>query len=102
MLQVQKERDAERVVTNIIQNWLEKSVIRSVNVHSAPDYSGEPALFVSVVLKSGKNRLPPEKSVELQIALRDALQDIDDDRFPYVTFSAPDDSVSLPDNDKPT
>jgi len=101
MLQAQKEREAERVLTKTVENWVDKSLIRSVSVHSAPDYFGEPALFVSVVLKSGKGRLTAERSIDLQIALRDALQDIDDDRFPYVTFSAPDDSVSMPENDEP-
>ena len=38
------------------------------------DHVGEQALFVNVRLKSGKERLAPEKSVDLQLAMRDVRE----------------------------
>ncbi len=97
MLQKQKEKAAEEALTATIQKWFDAAALDQVNIHSAIDHTGEPALFINVQLKAGKKRLAPDKSVDLQIALRDALQDISDDRFPYLAFSAPDDDLALPD-----
>jgi hypothetical protein len=96
--QANKERDAEKTIARTLEGWIGSPAIQSVGVHAALDHIGEPALFISVMLKSGKDRLPATRAVDLQIALRDALQDIDDTRFPYITFSTPDDSFELPES----
>ena len=91
-----KERDAERAIERTLEAWIDRAAIHSVGVHAALDHSGEPAFFVSVMLGSAKDRLPASQAVDVQIALRDALQAIDDHRFPYLTFTTPDDSLALP------
>jgi hypothetical protein len=96
MLRKQRETDAERALTQIIRERFEPAALAQIKIHPGVDHAGEPALFVSVRLKSGKERLAPDKSVDLQIAMRDALQEINDDRFPYLTFSAPDDDLAQP------
>jgi len=96
MTQAEKDRAAERAIARTVEEWIGRSAIESVSVHAAVDHLGESALFVGVGLKSGKDRPPSSEAIDLQVALRDALEQIDDNRFPYVTFSAPDDSVAEP------
>lgn len=91
-----REREAESALTQIIRERFEPEALSQIKIHSGFDHAGEPALFVSVHLKAGRGRLSPEKSVDLQIAMRNALQEINDDRFPYLTFSAPDDDLAQP------
>jgi hypothetical protein len=100
MLQMQKEKAAQEALRATIQRWFDAAALDQINIHSSIDHTGEPAIFVNVHLKAAKNRLAPDKSVDLQIALRDALQDLNDDRFPYLAFSAPDDDVALSDERK--
>lgn len=99
MLQ-QKETAVEQALTQIIRKQFDAVAVDQIKIHSGIDHVGEQALFVNVRLKSGKERLAPEKSVDLQLAMRDALQEIDDDRFPYLTFSAPDDDLAQPETRK--
>jgi len=94
MLQKQRETAAEKALTQIIQKRFDAAALAQIKIHSGVDHAGEPAIFVNVHLKAGKQRLAPERSVDLQIAMRNALQDISDDRFPYLTFSAPDDDFA--------
>jgi hypothetical protein len=96
MLKKQRETDAEKALTEVIRKQFDTAALDKIKIHSGVDHAGEPALFVNVRLSGGKERLSPEKSVDLQIAMRDALQEINDDRFPYLTFSAPDDSLAQP------
>jgi hypothetical protein len=96
MVQKQKEKVAKDALMAIVSKWFDRAALDKINVHSEDDYAGDPALFVNVRLKSSKDRLPPDKAVDLRIAMRNALQQIGDDRFPYVTFSAPDDDLAEP------
>ena len=96
MVQKRKEEAAKDALVAIVSKWFDPAALDKVNVHSEDDYAGDPALFVNVRLKASKDRLPPDKSVDLRIAMRNALQHIGDDRFPYVTFSAPDDDLAEP------
>jgi len=91
-----RNRQTERAIKAAIDRFMEKSAVDTVSVHSAEDHTGEPALFVTVRLKAGHRRPSGAKSIDLLKALRDALQDVDDDRFPYVTFSAPGDELAEP------
>lgn len=100
MLQKQSETAAEKVLTEIIRKQFDGSALDEIKIHSGIDHAGEQALFVNVRLKEGKKRLTPEKSVDLHLVMRDALQDIGDDRFPYLTFSAPDDNFAQPEERK--
>jgi hypothetical protein len=96
MLPKQSETAAEKALTEVIRNQFDKSALDEIKIHSGIDHAGEPALFVNVRLRAGRKRLAPERSVDLHLAMRDALQEIDDERFPYLTFSAPDDNLAQP------
>src|ERR1700740_832923 len=82
---------AERAVASVVHDFMDKSAIESVRVSAAEDHTGEQALYVFIRLKSGHGRPSGADSIRLMKAMRDALQDIDDDRFPYLSFSAPGD-----------
>lgn len=82
---------AERTVASVIHDFMGKSAIESVRVSAAEDHTGEPALYVLIRLKPGRGRPSGADSIRLMKAMRDALQDISDDRFPYLSFSAPGD-----------
>jgi hypothetical protein len=91
MSTVAQDRAAERVITTVVNDLLGKTNVESVRVYSADDHTGEPALYVLIDLTHKDARPSGVESIGLVKAMRDALQDIDDDRFPYVSFSAPGD-----------
>jgi len=96
MLHKQTDSAAIEALTQTIRKRFDAAAIDQIGIHSGVDHIGEPAIFVSVRLKAGKDRLPPEKSVDLQLELRDVLDEVGDDRFPYLAFSAPDDDLAEP------
>ncbi len=95
-----RNRETERTIRATIDRLIEKTAVVKVSVHSAEDHTGEPALFVTVRLKAGRRRPSGAKSIDLLKALRDALQDAGDDRFPYLTFSVPGDELAEPNERK--
>jgi len=95
-----RNRETERAIKATIERCMEKSAVDKVSVYSAEDHTGEPALFVTVRLKAGRRRPSGAKSIDLLKALRDELQDVGDDRFPYLTFSAPGDELAEPNERK--
>jgi hypothetical protein len=91
MREIRRDEEAERAITSAVLHLIEKSAVDEVRVSSAEDQEGEQALFVAVRLKSKQARPSGAVSIDLLKAMRDALQAIDDDRFPYLSFIAPGD-----------
>jgi len=86
-----KADDSERAIKAAVYKLIDKSVIEDVTVTASDDQSGEPSLFVTVYLRDGRDRPHAKIAIELVTAMRHALYDVDDERFPYLSFSAPDD-----------
>ncbi len=89
-----KSDEAERAITTVIYDRVGRAVVDSVSVTSSDDAIGEPSFFVTVYLKNGRDRPKAEKTIEMIKAMRDALFDLDDDRFPHLSFRAPEDEES--------
>ena len=91
MSQSHRDQQAERAVKSAILGLFGAEAIEEIDVRSGEDQSGEPALFATVFLKAAQQRMPGSRLLDTIAAAATALLEIDDYRFPYVTFLAPDD-----------
>lgn len=85
-----KDQNAEAAVKSAVAALFEKDAIDRIEVRPVEDHTGEPGLAVTIVFKAA----PREKGrgsllLDAIVAASTALRDIDDSRFPYVTFLAP-------------
>jgi hypothetical protein len=85
------DASAERALKSVASQALEASAIDDIRITRAEDHTGEPAWFVDIRLRSGRKRPTSSKSLDLTKAMQNALLDMGDDRFPYLSFSAPED-----------
>jgi hypothetical protein len=67
------------------------SAIDEIEVRSGDDHNDRPAFFVTVFMKAEQQRMSSSQWLDTIAASASALREIDDDRFPYVTFLAPED-----------
>lgn len=91
MRQAVEPDDADRAIKSAIYERIDRSVVADVSMASRDDATGEPSLFVTVSLKSGRDRPDAGKAIDMVKAMRDALFDLGDERFPYLSFRAPGD-----------
>jgi len=89
-----KADEAERAIKTAVLGLIDDSLVDHVTVTSDDDATGEPSFFVTVYLRDGRNRPSAAKSIDMIKAMRDALFELGDDRFPHLSFSAPDDEPS--------
>jgi hypothetical protein len=89
-----KADEGERAIKTAVLGLIDDSVVDHVTVTSDDDATGEPSFFVTVYLRDGRNRPSAAKSIDMIKAMRDALFELGDDRFPHLSFSAPDDEPS--------
>ena len=89
-----KTEDAERAIKTTLRGLIDESVVVHVSVTPGDDATGEPSLFVTVHLRAGRDRPSAAKSIDMIKAMRNELFDIGDERFPHLSFSAPDDELS--------
>ena len=92
MVQSLKDLDAKRAVQKAIRGILAETKIEEINVGFREDHTGAPALFVTVSLKSGQASPSGTKLIDSIKAMTDSLLEIGDDRFPYLSFNAPEDN----------
>jgi hypothetical protein len=90
MLQSPRDQEAERVIRSAVLRLFGEGTIERIEVRPVEDHTGEPGLAVTIVFKAP----PREKErgsllLDAIVAASTALRDIDDSRFPYVTFLAP-------------
>jgi hypothetical protein len=91
MPQARRDEQAETAVKSAVLGLFEDVAIESIDVRPGADHSGEPALFVNIYLKPTQQRMSGSRLLDAIVAATTALREIDDDRFPYVTFLAPED-----------
>ncbi len=86
MTQRRRDEQAETVIRAAIFDLFEDAKIEKINVRPGENDSGEPMLFVTIFLQSGQKRMSGARLLDAITAAATALREIDDDRFPYVTF----------------
>lgn len=91
MIKDSDNADAERALKSVVARALKVAAVDNVQVMWAEDHMGEPALFVVIRLKAGHKRPSGAQSIDLVKAMQGALLKIGDERFPYLSFSAPED-----------
>ncbi len=89
MLQSRRDKAAEAVAKSTIVRLFGEQSIDRIDVFPTEDSSGEEGLSVTVFLKSADENVSGSRLGDAIVAVSDALNDIDDRRFPYVTFLAP-------------
>ncbi len=94
MLNAVRADEAENAVRSALYRLLDADVIDRVSVAANKDPSDEPALFVLVHLKQRRDRPTADKRIEIIGAMIDSLLDLDDARFPFLYFAAPDDTMA--------
>src|SRR5271163_3209744 len=91
MSQPRRDEQAEAAVKSAILGIFENPAIEHIEVRAGNDHTGEPALFVTIYLTAAQERMSGSRLLDTIAAAATALRAIDDDRFPYVTFLAPED-----------
>ncbi len=86
-----RDEDAAQAIALAARQRLGEEAIRNVRVYPEEDHVGEPAFSVLIDLADPRFRPSGANFIELVMAMRDALQDVGDARFPYVSISAPGD-----------
>jgi len=86
--------EAEQAIKTAVFGLMNESAVDHVSVSLGDDAAGEPSLFVTVYLRDGHHRLSAAESIDLVRAMRNALFELGDERFPHLSFSAPDDEPS--------
>jgi hypothetical protein len=91
MTQSSRDKDAASAVEAAILGLFQPETIDQINVRPVEDHTGEAALSVTVFLKAAQKRMSGAQLLDAIAASATALREIDDNRFPYVTFLAPED-----------
>jgi hypothetical protein len=87
---MRKDERAEAAIRRAIQDLFGDTVERIVvGPTEGPD--GESAFFATVYMKAGQESVSAAKLLDTIEAASAALRDLEDYRFPYVTFLAPED-----------
>jgi hypothetical protein len=85
---VSRDEDAVQAIASAARRRLGDDAIRDIRVFPEEDHTGEPAFSVLIDLSDPRFRPSGADFIELITAMRDALQDVGDARFPYVSVSA--------------
>jgi 3-dehydroquinate synthase class II len=62
-----------------------------VEIREDVDHDGEPAVFVTAVLRPQTLKIPGEVSASANVAIAQALEKVGDDRLSYLYIRRPDD-----------
>jgi len=91
MSQERRDRLAETVVKKAVKKLFGKTLIDKIVVGPSEDHYGEPSLFVTIYMKAAQKSMSSSQLLDAIAAASTALREIEDYRFPYVTFLAPED-----------
>jgi len=90
MSQVSRDERAEAAIKSAIRETFADVAIESIDVRPVEDYNGDAAFSVTIFLKAALQRMSGSRLLDAITAAATALRELDDPRFPYVTFLAPD------------
>lgn len=94
MAQSRRDQEAEAVVKSAILGLFGPETIDRIAVYPADEQGGEPALSVAIFLKPAQRRISGAVLLDAIAAASTALREIEDNRFPYVTFLTTEDDSS--------
>jgi len=89
MPQSRKDQQVEEVVSSAVVRLFGEEAIDRIEVRPAEDSAGEAALSVTIFLREPRRRVPGARLLDTIAEVATALRETGDDRFPYVTFLAP-------------
>ncbi|QGM98031.1 hypothetical protein [Methylocystis parvus] len=84
-------------IEGVASRNLGKESFERVSIREDVDHAGDDALFVDIAMKPANGRLSSEDSVKMRVEVSNALLSIGETRFPYLTFSYPDDIPAVDD-----
>jgi len=85
----ERDQKAVAVAKSAIVPLFEEDAIDHIEVRPVEDQGGEPGLAVTIFLNASRERMSGSLLLDTIAAAATALREIDDFRFPYVTFLAP-------------
>lgn len=89
MSQARRDQEAEAVVKAAVARLFGEEAIDRIEVFPTEDQAGEAGLSVTVFLREPNAYVSGARLGDTLVAMSEALREIDDTRFPYVTFLAP-------------
>jgi len=89
MSQSQRDQRAEAVAKSTIVRLFGEDAIDRIEVFPTEDQAGEDGLSVTVFLRRAHEEVSGARAIDAIAAISEALEDVGDARFPYVTFLAP-------------
>ncbi|HLH11744.1 MAG TPA: hypothetical protein VKV77_07700 [Methylovirgula sp.] len=85
------EPEVQAVAQRILREKLGPFGFSEARVNAGLDHDGEPALFVDAIFQPNAPNIGGRASSEALVALRNALLEKDEERFPYLLLRYPDD-----------
>jgi len=89
MSQSRRDQDAEAVAKSAVLHLFGEDAIDRIDVSPTEDQVGEQGLSVTIFLREPNAYVSGVRLGDTLVAVSEALREIDDLRFPYVTFLAP-------------
>ncbi len=89
MAQYRSDQEVQEVVNSAIIGLIGAEAIDRIEVRPAEDSAGDAALSVTIFLRAPRRRMSGSRLLDTIVEVATALREIGDDRFPYVTFLAP-------------
>ena len=83
-------RDA---IERVLRERLGQHGFRGASVYAGPDHDGDPVLFVIARFDLVPEPLDPAMTVGVTVAVRDALDEVDEARFPHISYDFHDEQV---------
>ena len=94
MTQSRRDADAEAAIRSAILGLFGPEKIERIAISASEDQAGDPDLSVTVFLTAAQQGVSGAQLLDAIDAAATALREIEDSRFPYVTFlTAEDDSA---------
>lgn len=85
--------EIHRIANEVLRETLGPHGFAHAEVRPAPDFDGEPSLYVTAHFKPQAGVTNGEASTRALSSLRKRLLDQGEERFPYIRYDYPDDEV---------
>ncbi len=81
-----RNQKAQAEIEGLVRNELTSPPPKMITVSAEDNHSGEPSLYVYVVMPSAQDIPAEPQQNRLVVRMIQALEKIDDPRFPYLNF----------------